>query len=199
MWMGLAACEEISAPSSYRKLPEPILTTLDSDCREEEAVTLYKADMFIDPKKTTGHPYVCAYNAKRADNRESIFLAVSDDGYTWKRYYDKAIISVGECESYVGINGDPQIVMIDGFYVMFYYIYDREHDKAWNTFAVSEDLIHWEKWEGKPLVESEYEWEDVYAHKQWVLQENGVVYHFYCAVNSRNERFIALACSEPRK
>lgn len=196
LWMGLATCEKIDDAENYRKLPKPILTTLDEDCREEESVTLYKADMFVDEKRTTGYPYVCAYNAKRKDGKESIFLAVSDDGYNWKRYGDKAIISVGECDSSVRINGDPQIVKIDGLYVMFYFIYDAAKNKAWNTFAVSEDLLHWTKWQGTPLVESEYEWENVYAHKQWILREKGVVYHFYCAVNDRNERFIAMATSK---
>ncbi len=196
LWMGLATCTEIDDVNAYRKLPTPILTTLDEDCREEESVTLYKADMFVDEKRTTGYPYVCAYNAKREDGRESIFLAVSDDGYCWKRYGDKAIVSVGECAPSVRINGDPQIVRIGNLYVMFYFIYDTGVNRAWNTFAVSEDLLHWTKWEGKPLVESEYEWENVYAHKQWILREKDVVYHFYCAVNDKNERFIALATSK---
>lgn len=197
LWIGLATCDEISDVRSYRKRKEPILTTQDSDCRIEESRTLFKPAMFMDEKRTTGHPYVCAYNAKRQDGRESIFLAVSDDGYHWSRYLDRAIISVGECDPCIRINGDPQIVMIDGLYVMFYFIYDNIHQRAWNTFAVSDDLIHWKKWEGQPLVESEYPWEDVYAHKQWIIKEGGIVYHFYCAVNRANERFIALATSEP--
>lgn len=199
LWTGLATCDDIDNAKSYRKLPRPILTTLDADCRNEESVTLYKSDMFIDEKRTLGHKYVCAYNAKRFDGKESIFLAVSDDGYEWKRYGDKAIISASECDDCMRINGDPQIVMIDGIYVMFYFIYDQVHNKAWNMFAVSDDLLHWIKWEGEPLVKSEYEWENVYAHKQWILSENGVIYHFYCAVNSQNERFIALATSKPLK
>jgi hypothetical protein len=67
---------------------------------------------------------------------------------------------------------------------------------AWNTFAVSKDLLHWEKWDGKPLMRSEYPWENKYAHKQWIIKENGVVYQFYCAVTDKDERFIALATSE---
>jgi hypothetical protein len=77
---------------------------------------------------------------------------------------------------------------------MFYFRFVKGMN-AYNTFAVSQDLKNWTKWEGKPLVESEYEWENVYAHKQWVIKENGVVYHFYCAVNKKKERFIALANS----
>lgn len=196
LWMGLATADKVADVASYKKLKEPILTTLDKDCRTDESTTLYKADMFVDAKQTLGYPYVCAYNAKRKDGRESILLAVSNDGYNWKRYLDRAIISAVDCEPCVRINGDPQIVMIDGLYVMFYFVYDSEHQKAWNTFAVSEDLIHWTKWMGKPLMESEYPWEDVFAHKQWIIKESGIVYHFYCAVSSDNRRCVALATSK---
>lgn len=191
LWIGLATCDEIDDLLSYKKFPKPILTTLDQDCRAGESVTLFKADMFVDAKRTTGHPYVAAYNAKGKLRRESIFLAVSDDGYVWKRYGEQAVIAVEDCDPSIRINGDPQIVMIDDLYVMFYFVYDGE--KAWNTFAVSEDLLHWKKWEGAPLVKSEYEWENVFAHKQWIIKEGEQVYHFYCAVNDKNERYIALA------
>ena len=73
------------------------------------------------------------------------------------------IIPVTECADNVRINGDPQIIVIDGYYVMLYFIYDKEIG-AYNTFAVSEDLIHWTKWDGEPLVKSEYDWESKYAH-----------------------------------
>jgi predicted GH43/DUF377 family glycosyl hydrolase len=136
---------------------------------------------------------VNAYNAKDDTNRESIFLAVSDDAIHWKRYGNKAIIPVTECKDSVRINGDPQIIMLGEYYVMLYFIYDRECG-AYNTFAVSKDLINWTKWDGEPLVKSEYDWENVFAHKPWVIKENGVVYHYYCAVNE-SERFIALATS----
>ena len=43
---------------------------------------------------------------------------------------------------------------------------------------------------------SEYEWENKYAHKSYVVKHEGVVYHFYCAVNHNGERFIAVATSE---
>ena len=47
------------------------------------------------------------------------------------------------------------------------------------------------------IIKSEYEWENVYAHKPWVVVQNGIVDHFYCAVNDKGERFIALATSQP--
>ena len=197
LMMGYASCDDILDFRSYQKKPEPILRPDDPDARYGETKTLYKAAMFADEKRTLGYPYVCAYNAKNETNRESIFLAVSEDGETWKRYGDRAVISVFDCVDTLCINGDPQIVRIDGHYVMFYFIFGSETGGACDTFAVSDDLIHWTKWEGEPLIHKEYAWENVHAHKPWVICENGIVYHFYCACNDRNERYIAAAASRP--
>lgn len=194
--MGVATTPDFLNFDEYQKLDSPILSGSDPDARQGENLTIYKADIFYDCKNTLGYRYVNAYNAKDLSHRESIFLAVSNDGIHWERYGDRAIIPVTECADSVRINGDPQIVMIDGYYVMFYFVYDVALGGAYNTFAVSEDLIHWTKWDGAPLIKPEYEWENVHAHKQWVIKENGTVYHYYCAVNG-SERFIALATSQP--
>lgn len=193
--MGIAFCDEIEDFSTYRKAKNPVLSGCDNDARNEEKLTIYKADMFVDEKKTLGHKYVCAYNAKNQTNRESIFLAVSDDGEHWKRHLDKPIINVFDSDESYRINGDPQIVKIDGYYVMFYFIYAA--GEAYNTFAVSEDLINWVKWKGEPVMKkSSDDWENVFAHKQWIIKKDGIVYQYYCAVNDAGERAIALAVSE---
>ena len=192
--MGLAHCTEIESKASYKKVAAPILSGLDKDARRGETLTIYKGDMFIDEQETLGYRYVCAYNAKDESQRESIFLAVSSDAINWKRYGDNAIIPVCNCDESIRINGDPQVVRIDGLYVMLYFVVDSVKG-AYNTFAVSEDLLHWAKWQGKPLMESSECYDNVYAHKQWVMKENGIVYQYYCAVNDKNERTIALAAS----
>lgn len=193
--MGLATTPDFLDFEAYDKLPDPVLSGSDPEARAGETLTVYKADIFYDPDLTLGHPYVNAYNAKDDTHRESIFLAVSDDGIHWKRQGDKPIIAALECPESVRINGDPQIIRVDGYYVMLYFVYDTKIG-TYNTFAVSEDLTSWTKWDGEPLVKSEYDWEKVFAHKQWVIKENGIVYHYYCAVNEK-ERFIALATSKP--
>lgn len=195
--MGLATADDFLDFDGFKKREKPILSGNDADARAGETLTIYKADMFYDSLKTLGYNYVNAYNAKDNTHRESIYLAVSNDGINWKRYGDSAIIPVTECKDSVRINGDPQIIMVDGYYVMLYFVFDLEVG-AYNTFAVSSDLVHWTKWDGEPLVKSEFEWESTFAHKQWVIKENGVVYHYYCAVN-KQERFIALATSKPMK
>ena len=133
------------------------------------------------------------YNAKSESMKESIYLAVSDDGIHYKRFLDHAIVSAYDIDV-ENINGDPQIVLIDGLYVMIYFRY--ENGVAYNTFAVSENLVDWVQWKGEPLMIKEFEWENIFAHKQWFIKENGIVYQYYCAVNDKNERFIALATSK---
>ncbi len=172
------------------KFDKPIMTPFDKDVREHETITLYKSDMFIDDKETIGHKYVNAYNAKGCDGIERIFLAVSDDGVNWKRYGNKPIIDEGKY-----ISGDPQIVKIDDLYVMFFFRYE-EKQKPYNTFACSENLTDWTVWKGEPLIKPEYDWENLGAHKSWVVNHNGVVYHYYCAINDKKERFVSVAVSQ---
>ena len=93
------------------------------------------------------------------------------------------------------ITGDPQIMLIDDIYVMFFFRFE-DGKPAYDTFACSRDLINWRIWDGKPLIEPEYDWEDVHAHKPWIIRKDGITYHFYCAVNSKNERYIAVAVSK---
>ena len=179
----------------FTRFEKPILAPSDSDAREFETLTLYKSDMFIDEAMTIGHKYINAYNAKPIDNKERIYLAVSDDGEIWKRYLETPIIDETKTINNLLISGDPQIVKIDNYYVMFFFR-SIENGGAYNTFAVSENLVDWTIWEGEPLIKPELEWENVFAHKSCVVKHNDVVYHYYCAVNDKGERFIALATSK---
>lgn len=84
-----------------------------------------------------------------------------------------------------------------GFYKLFLNGRDiTKGELAFNTFACSRDLINWTHWNGEPLIKSEYDWENVHAHKPWFVRNKGKNYHFYCALNDKNEGFIALATSE---
>ena len=179
---------------SFVRLEQPVLSPMDTDARKCERKTLYKAYMFRDPKETLGYPYVNAYNSKAEDNKERIYLAVSENGVDWKRFGEEPILDETKTIEGLRISGDPQIVLIDGIYVMLYFRYGCMGGE--NTFACSEDLVNWKVWNGMPLIKNEYEWENLIAHKNYVVKHDGIVYHFYCAVNDKNERFIALATSE---
>lgn len=191
--MGLAYAQ--SPVSKFTRFEKPIMTPFDEDAREFETLTLYKSNMFIDEAMVTGYKYVNAYNAKPEDNKERIYLAVSDDGENWKRYLDTPIIDETKTIDGLAISGDPQIVKIDGYYVMFFFRC-IDNGGAYNTFAVSKNLVDWTIWDGEPLIKSELEWENVFAHKSYVVKYDGVVYHYYCAVNDKDERFIAVATSK---
>lgn len=182
-------------PACYEKFPAPRLMPTDPDAREGETLTLYKSDMFIDHALTTGYLYVNAYNAKAEDNKESIYLAVSENGEDWMRYGDRAIIVDDTKDGSQIINGDPQILKFGDLYVMLYFV--LQNGKTYDTFACSYDLIHWTKWNGSPLIESTEEYDGMFAHKPCLVVDNGTVYHFYCAVNAEDERTIALATNVP--
>ena len=193
--MGLSKSTDPTDPNGFERFPEPILRPDDADSRPQETKTLYKSFLFADDARVTGYPYVNIYNAKDEDDRERIFLAVSQDGEHWERYGDRPVLDLITGVPNSKICGDPQIVKIGDIYVMFFFRYIID-EGAFNTFACSRDLVNWTVWDGEPLVKSEYPWEDVYAHKTWFVRYGGCNYHFYCAVNSQNERFIALATSQ---
>ena len=116
-------------------------------------------------------------------------MAVSKNMTHWRRYGLEPLIDNGS-----GISGDPQITKIGDVYVMFYFgAFYRP--KAFDTFACSYDLVNWRKWEGPDLVFPSEPWDSTYAHKPWLINHEGIVYHFYCAVNKQHDRGIALATS----
>lgn len=195
LYMGLAKTGDPTAANSFIRLNEPILKPTDPDSRGMETKTLYKSFLFKDVLGVTGYPYVNIYNGKAQDDTERIFLAVSTDGEKWERYGNTHILDMKTIDPNTIISGDPQVVCIDDIYVMFFFHYTSGKG-AYNTFACSRDLKTWKIWDGEPLVAPEKTWENIHAHKTWWIRHAGVNYHFYCAVNDKNERFIAVATSE---
>ena len=195
LYMGLAKTCDPTVADSFIRFEQPILKPTDSDSREKETKTLYKSCLFEDILGVTGYPYVNCYNGKAQDDTERIFLAVSDDAEHWERYGDRHVLDMKELDPNTLITGDPQIICIDDIYVMLFFHYTKDKG-AYNTFACSRDLVNWRVWDGKPLVEPTEPWENIHAHKTWFIRHGGVNYHYYCAVNSNNERFIAVATSK---
>lgn len=110
--LGMAYTDDPSDPNGYTKFEEPVMSPLDADAREYECETIFKADIFEDKKRSLGYRYVNVYNSRASDMKESIYLAVSDDGVKWKRYGDKPIIDETKAIDNLKISGDPQIIIL---------------------------------------------------------------------------------------
>ena len=180
---------------------KPLLSIEDKDVQWWEQLVQYKSTIYDDPKKTLGKRFVMFYNAGgiNPDNKlkaERIGIALSNDLKKWKRYDGNPVFA-----NEVGgiITGDAQIAKMGDLYVMFYFkAYDPSRKyNAFNTFAVSRDLIHWQRWEGEDLIWPTKPYDEMFAHKSYVVKHDGVVYHFYCAVNNDQQRGIAVATSVP--
>ncbi len=190
--IGLAYADDPTSAKEWTRFDEPIMQPGDPDARDFEKTTMYKTTVIWDKEKRLNYQFVCYYNGKQVvDGRstERIGIAVSDDLKKWRRYGNGPVIDNGS-----GISGDPQIVRIGNLWVMIYFGAFWK-PKAFDTFAVSRDLVHWRKWEGQHLVEPSEPFDATFAHKPWVVKHNGVVYHYYCAVGDQG-RCIALATSK---
>jgi predicted GH43/DUF377 family glycosyl hydrolase len=182
----------------WQRKATPVLTAKDADTRWWENRKLFKSSVIHDPKKLTGHPFVMYYNANgdtTGVNKtrwfERIGMAVSDDMLNWKRFGKEPIL-----QHPVGITGDAVMQKIGDTWVMFYFgAFWQDRKGAFNRFAASTDLVNWTDWTGENLVEPSEPYDELYAHKSFVVKHKGVVYHFYCAVNKQDQRGIAVATS----
>lgn len=197
--ISMASATDPTSTSGWERLPAPVLRSEDKDVRPFEIGTLFKSYVFHDAAATLGAPFVMYYNARPPRGDETIGMAISSDMRTWRRYGEGPVI-VNERPADLKhgvISGDPQVVRMGDLWVMFYFGAFWK-PKAFDTFAASQDLVHWTRWEGPHLIEPSEPWDAEYAHKPWLLKHNGVVYHFYCAVGDQG-RVIALATSHPMK
>ena len=184
----------------WKYLDKPVLTATDGDVRWWENRKLYKSTTIWDKAKTTGYPFVMYYNANgdSAKNNiktrwyERIGMAVSENMIDWKRIQTEPLVHHPK-----GITGDPMIQKIGDVWVMFYFgAFWDDRKGAFNRFACSYDLVHWTDWNGPDLIVSSESYDELYAHKSFVVKWKGVVYHFYCAVNKKEQRGIAVATSK---
>ena len=208
--MGMASTKApITEATEWQTSAKPVLSIEDKDAQWWEKLTHYKSTVYWDRSKTLGKPFVMFYNAGGINpanqlKAERIGIALSNNMTTWKR------LPLRSSKRRVGnpvffheapgiITGDAQIVKFPHYYVMFYfsaYNPTRKYN-AYNTFAVSRDLVNWQEWDGADLVYPSKPYDDMFAHKSYVLKHNGVVYHFYCAVNTAGQRGIAVATNVP--
>lgn len=192
--IGMAWTTTPTQPHQWQRVAQnPVLTPCDADVREFERLTLYKSSIIHDRAQRLGAPFVMYYNAKNKNGYERIGMALSTNMVDWTRFGPNCVLANGE-EKRNGMSGDPQIVKIGNTWVMFYFGAGWG-PKAFDTFAASPDMVNWTKWTGPKLVEPSEPWDKTYAHKPWVLNYDGVVYHYYCAVGEEG-RVIGLATSK---
>lgn len=187
-------------PHEWNRLSQPVLSSTDKDVRWWENRKLYKNTVIRDKNKTLGSEFIMYYNANgdSSGNKpkwrwfERIGMAVSDDMVNWKRYNADPVMEHG-----VGITGDAVIQKINDLWVMFYFgaFWETRKNETFNRFACSYDLVNWTDWKGDDLIKSSEPYDAKYAHKSFVVKWKGVVYHFYCAVDNKDHRGIAVATS----
>jgi predicted GH43/DUF377 family glycosyl hydrolase len=185
-----------SVVHEWKRVDKPVLMSTDADVRWWENSTMYKSSVIWDKSKLTGHPFVMYYNA-RGDSlnpgrgAERIGMAVSDDMTHWKRFGNNPVVN-----HHKGISGDAFLQKIDDVWIMFYFgAFWKERSGAFNRFACSYDLVNWTDWLGEDLITPSEPYDERFAHKSFVVKHEGVVYHFYCAVNKKDDRGIAVATS----
>ena len=198
--IGLASTKgDIATAHQWVTQKTPLLSYADKGAQWWEQLTQYKSTIYDDPQKTLGKRFIMFYNAggiNPANNlkAERIGIALSNDMKKWTRF-DGNPVYFHEAPGI--ITGDAQIVRMDSLYVMFYFSAYNPARKynAYNTFAVSRDLLHWQDWDGPDLIWPSKPYDEMFAHKSYVVKHDGVVYHFYCAVNNAQQRGIAVATS----
>jgi predicted GH43/DUF377 family glycosyl hydrolase len=199
--IGIAHTEkDPTKPHEWNRASDAILSATDKDVRWWENKKLYKSTVIWDKQKTLGHSFVMYYNANGDTSNntpkwrwfERIGMAVSDDMVNWLRYQTDPVV-----HHKIGITGDGVIQKIGDVWVMFYFgaFWENRPKEAFNRFACSYDLVNWTDWNGEDLIKSTEEYDARYAHKSYVIKYKGVVYHFYCAVDNKDRRGIAVATS----
>ncbi|MBL7743786.1 MAG: glycosylase [Chitinophagaceae bacterium] len=191
---------DIVKPHEWQRMDKPVLTATDKDVRWWENKKLFKSSVIWDKHKITGHPFVMYYNANGDTSNntpkwrwfERIGMAVSDDMVHWQRHQVDPVV-----HHKIGITGDGVIQKIGDIWVMFYFgaFWEERKNETFNRFACSYDLVNWTDWNGEDLIKSSETFDAKYAHKPFVVKWQGVVYHFYCAVDNKDNRGIAVATS----
>ena len=204
--IGIASTgKDITTAHQWDTQSTPLISYDDKEAQWWEQMTQYKSTIYWIKDKQQRikgeeqYPFVMFYNAGGKDNThpkgERIGIALSKNLKNWKRYDGNPVFAH---DSDGTITGDAQIVRINDLWVMFYFSAfnpTREYN-AFNTFAASRDLVNWTDWIGNDLIVPSKPYDDLFAHKSYVVKHNGVVYHFYCAVNNNQQRGIAVATSK---
>ena len=138
---------------------------------------------WVVPKETGFEMF---YNGKERQEwpwHEQVGRAFSHDLLHWERMGTEPVLKVS-AQGWDTFFACGQHMLWDERkkrYVMFYCGYDGIH--AQEGVAISHDGIHWEK-RAEPIISNGVagSLDETHAHKPGTICENGVLYHYYCAV-----------------
>jgi len=187
---GLARAKTLRGP--YVREPKPILLPSPGD--QWDSGGLYKPVL-----ARRGDLWYLFYNAKDRHGREQTGVATGRDLLHLEKYEGNPILNTGPPGAWDSwFASDPALLKIGGVWHLFYYGFDRKHAQDGVAMCVGDDWLKWKKFPGNPIlrVGPPGSYDEVHAHKPFVVEWNGVYYHFYCSVG-RGERAIALATSRP--
>lgn len=175
------------------ELEEPCLRAEDGQPWEQGG--LYKACLVEDQGT-----YYLFYNAKNraAQWKEQTGFASSTDLKRWVRFSGNPVLRNGPPGSPdERFCSDPCVLRYGHQWAVFYYGLDAR-GVARDLLALSPDLRHMAKCQGFLIdVGPAGSVDSQYAHKPSVVFNQGVLYHFYCAVSLEFGRGISLAASRP--
>jgi sucrose-6-phosphate hydrolase SacC (GH32 family) len=111
-------------------------------------------------------------------NDNGIWLAESKDHITWTNLQDDPVIKKGPEPYDAGALAANQVVKFQGKYYLYYHgstnpdWMDPNSNALWTSnVAMSEDLFHWTKYPGNPIVEGD--------HSSPILVNDGNQYRLY--------------------
>jgi predicted GH43/DUF377 family glycosyl hydrolase len=101
-----------------------------------------------------------------------VWLATSPDAKMWTNVQDDPVLAMGPAgyDRYaVAMN---QVIKYNGLYYGYYHASDTKEWKEWTTnIAVSEDLVHWKKYEHNPIMKHD--------RSSGIIVYNGKDYRLY--------------------
>jgi len=117
-----------------------------------ESNHVYNPGVIISDQKIPAYPelpdtqFFMFYRAEDSQDRSSIGLALSDDGYHFRRYENNPILNPAEEYELPGGCEDARIVKYNEKYYMYYTgFHPGTGDHISLCLAVSDDLLNWEK------------------------------------------------------
>lgn len=131
--------------------------------------------------------YYLFYNAKDKDKNsywlEQTGFATSVDLKRWQRSSLNPVLPVGVAGAFDDRFASDPCVLRDGETWVMFYFGNSSDGHARDSYATSCDLVHWTK-SGQVLIDVGVAGsiDSKYAHKPGIITKDGILYHFYCAV-----------------